>query len=110
MYAKYTDSVSNAVQSIPSYSVLDVAPNFTIAVNDASGSLTESQVQEGMTFMDTANPEFAGITVTGGNGAFTVASAAENGKFVEGNTYQLTLTDDKLVLPRTRRDDKYLCF
>lgn len=96
LYAKYTDSIDNAVQSTPSYSVLDVAPDFTIAVHDASGNLTVPEVQAGMTFTDTANPDFAGITVTGGNGAFTVASAAENGKFVEGNTYQLTLTDDKL--------------
>ncbi|MFC4305212.1 InlB B-repeat-containing protein [Cohnella boryungensis] len=96
LYAKYIDSVSNAVQSIPSYSVLDVAPGFTIAVNDATGSLTASEVQEGMTFEDTANADFAGITVTGANGLFTVTSAAEDGKFVEGNTYQLTLTDDNL--------------
>ncbi|WP_411735586.1 InlB B-repeat-containing protein [Paenibacillus sp. M2] len=96
LYAKYTDSIDNAVQSTPSYSVLDVAPDFTIAVHDASGNLTVSEVQAGMTFTDTANPDFAGVTVTGGNGAFTVASAAEDGKFVEGNTYQLTLTDDSL--------------
>jgi len=96
LYAKYTDSIDRAVQSVPSYSVLDVAPNFTIKVQDSSGSLTESQVKEGMTFVDTANPEFEGVTVSGGNGVFTVSSAAENGKFVEGNTYQLTLTDDSL--------------
>ncbi|NMI06828.1 hypothetical protein HF638_22840 [Paenibacillus sp. SZ31] len=96
LYAKYTDSLDSAVQSVPSYSVLDVAPNFTIKVQDSSGSLTESQVKEGMTFVDTANPEFEGVTVSGGNGVFTVSSAAENGKFVEGNTYQLTLTDDSL--------------
>ncbi|MGE6667117.1 InlB B-repeat-containing protein [Paenibacillus xylanexedens] len=96
LYAKYTDSVENAVQSTPSYSVLDVAPDFTIAVHDASGNLTVPEVQAGMTFTDTANPDFAGITVTGGNGAFTVASAAEDGKFVEGNTYQLTLNSDNL--------------
>ncbi|KAA8753884.1 InlB B-repeat-containing protein, partial [Paenibacillus sp. UASWS1643] len=96
LYAKYTDSIDNAVQSTPSYSVLDVAPDFTIAVHDASGNLTVSEVQAGMTFTDTANPDFAGVTVTGGNGAFTVASAAEDGKFVEGNTYQLTLTDNSL--------------
>lgn len=96
LYAKYTDSIDRAVQSVPSYSVLDVAPNFTIKVQDSSGSLTESQVKEGMNFVDTANPEFEGVTVSGGNGVFTVSSAAENGKFVEGNTYQLTLTDDSL--------------
>ncbi|WP_339787703.1 InlB B-repeat-containing protein [Paenibacillus sp. FSL R7-0313] len=96
LYAKYTDSIDRAVQSVPSYSVLDVAPNFTIKVQDSSGSLTESQVKEGMTFVDTANPEFEGVTVSGGNGVFTVASAAEDGKFVEGNTYQLELTNDKL--------------
>ncbi|WP_339257986.1 InlB B-repeat-containing protein [Paenibacillus sp. FSL R5-0713] len=96
LYAKYTDSIDNAVQSTPSYSVLDVAPDFTIAVNDASGNLTVSEVQANMTFSDTANPDFAGITVTGGNGAFTVASAAEDGRFVEGNTYQLKLNSDNL--------------
>lgn len=96
LYAKYIDSVSNAVQSIPSYSAMDVAPGFTITVNDATGSLTAPQVKAGMTFKDIANPDFAGITVTGGNGLFTVASAAEDGKFVEGDTYQLTLTDDNL--------------
>lgn len=96
LYAKYIDSVSHAVQSIPSYSVMDVAPGFKIAVNDETGSLTASQVKAGMTFKDIANPDFAGITVTGGNGLFTVASAAEDGKFVEGDTYQLTLTDDNL--------------
>lgn len=96
LYAKYIDSVSNAIQSIPSYSVLNVAPSFTIAVNDASGSLTALDVQERITFEDTSDPDFAGITVTGGNGLFTVASAAEDGLFTEGNTYQLTLTDDNL--------------
>nr|WP_285859148.1 InlB B-repeat-containing protein [Paenibacillus sp. MER 99-2] len=96
LYAKYTDSVNNAVQSTPSYAVLDVAPNFTVTVQDASSSLTVSEVKAGMTFTDTANPDFEGVTVTGGNGNFTVASAAEDGKFVEGNTYQLTLTDDRL--------------
>ncbi|WP_179090274.1 InlB B-repeat-containing protein [Paenibacillus sp. FSL H8-0548] len=96
LYAKYLDSVDNAVQTTPSHSVLDVSPNFTIAVIDASGNLTASEVKAGMTFKDTANPDFAGITVTEGNGHFAVDSAAEDGKFVEGNTYQLTLKDDNL--------------
>ncbi len=96
LYAKYMDNVSNAVQSIPSYSALDVAPDFTIAVYDETGSLTASEVQAGMKFDDIANPDSAGITVTGANGLFTVASAAEDGRFEEGNTYQLTLTDDNL--------------
>lgn len=97
LYAKYTDSVDSAVQSTPSYSILDVATNYTIAVQDTSGSLTASEVKARMTFEDTANPEFEGITVTGGNGDFTVASAVEGGHFVEGNTYELTLTDDSLT-------------
>lgn len=97
LYAKYTDRVDSAVQSTPSYSVLDVATNYTIAVQDTSGSLTASEVKARMTFQDTANPEFEGITVTGGNGKFTVASAVEGGHFVEGNTYELTLTDDNLT-------------
>jgi uncharacterized repeat protein (TIGR02543 family) len=96
LYAKYMDSVDNAVQTTPSHSMLDVSPNFTIAVIDASGNLTASEVKAGMTFKDIANPDFAGITVTQGNDRFTVASAAEGGEFVEGNTYQLTLTDDNL--------------
>ncbi|WP_162309378.1 InlB B-repeat-containing protein [Cohnella abietis] len=96
LYAKYIDSVNNAVQSTPSYSKMDVAPGFTIAVNDATGSLTASEVQAGIAFEDTSNPDFAGITVTGKNGLFTVASAADDGLFTEGNTYQLTLTDDNL--------------
>lgn len=95
LYAKYTDSVDSAVQSVPSYSVLDVAPEFTIKVQ-APGGMKASEVEAGMTFKDTANPEFEGVKVSGGNGVFTVSSAAENGKFVEGNTYQLTLTDDSL--------------
>ncbi|WP_337102002.1 InlB B-repeat-containing protein [Paenibacillus sp. YIM B09110] len=96
LYAKYMDNVSNAVQSVPSYSVLDVAPDFTIAVYDETGSLTASEVQAGMTFHDIADPDSAAITVTGSNGRFTVASAAEDGQFEEGNTYQLTLTDENL--------------
>ncbi|WP_434752918.1 InlB B-repeat-containing protein [Paenibacillus amylolyticus] len=96
LYAKYTDSVENAVQRTPSYSVLNVKPNFTLTLKDASGSLTVAEVKAGLTFVDTANSDFAGVKVTGGNGLFTVASAAENGKFVEGNTYQLTLTDENL--------------
>ncbi|GEM_PF-5771139 len=52
-----------------------------IAVNDATGSLTASEVQERITFEDTSDPDFAGITVTGGNGLFTVASAADDGLF-----------------------------
>jgi len=94
LYAKYIDHVSNAVQSVPSYSILDVAPSFTIAIEDATGSLTASEVQARMTFEDTSDPDFTGITVTGTNGHFTLA--AEGGQFTEGHTYQLTLTDDKL--------------
>ncbi|WEK54567.1 MAG: InlB B-repeat-containing protein [Candidatus Cohnella colombiensis] len=101
LYAKYIDNVSNAVQSTPSVSLLDVAPNFTIAVNDESGNLTETDVLNRMMFNDIAADPVRdsppGITVTAGaNGRFTVASAAEDGLFEEGNTYQLTLTDDNL--------------
>jgi len=96
LYAKYTDSVENAVQRTPSYSVLNVEPDFTITLQDASGSLSVTDVQDGLTFVDTANPDFAGVKVTGDNGLFTVASAAADGKFVEGNTYQLTLTNENL--------------
>jgi hypothetical protein len=97
LYAKYIDSVSNVVQRTPSYSVLDVAPGFTIAINDASGSLTASEVQAGLAFEDTSNSDFEGIEVTESNGLFTVASAAEDKQFTEGHTYQLTLTDDNLT-------------
>jgi uncharacterized repeat protein (TIGR02543 family) len=97
LYAKYMDNVSHAVKSVPSYSVLDVAPSFTIAVNDTTGGLTAPEVQAGMTFIDTANPDVTEIAVTGANGLFTVSSAAEGGRFVEGHTYQLTLTDDNLT-------------
>nr|WP_239566016.1 InlB B-repeat-containing protein [Paenibacillus sacheonensis] len=96
LYAKYIDNVSHGVESIPSYSVLDVAPDFTIAVDDETGNLTASEVKAGMTFNDIANPDAAEVTVTGSNGRFTVASATEDGRFEEGNTYQLTLTDDSL--------------
>ncbi|MGQ8874138.1 InlB B-repeat-containing protein [Paenibacillus sp. TSA_86.1] len=96
LYAKYTDSVENAVQRTPSYSVLNVEPDFTITLQDASGSLSATDVKDGLTFIDTANPDFAGVKVTGDNGLFTVASAAADGKFVEGNTYQLTLTNENL--------------
>ncbi|QJD84731.1 InlB B-repeat-containing protein [Cohnella herbarum] len=94
LYAKYIDNVSNAVRSTPSYSVLDVAPSFTIAIADATGSLTASEVQELMKFEDTSNPDFTGISVTGANGLFSLA--AKGGQFTEGHTYQLTLTDDNL--------------
>lgn len=98
LYAKYTDRVEKVVQNTPSYSALDVSPSLTITIQDMTGKLTASEVQAGMTFVDTANPNLAGggITVTGGNGTFTVASAAEDGKFVEGNTYELTLKSDDL--------------
>ncbi|ANY67551.1 hypothetical protein BBD42_14520 [Paenibacillus sp. BIHB 4019] len=96
LYAKYIDQVSNAVQSIPSYSVMDVAPGFTITVNDASGNLTAEEVKAGMTFVDTADPDFTGISVIGMTGTFNVVSAAVDGRFEEGHTYQLTLTNDSL--------------
>ncbi|WP_168735955.1 InlB B-repeat-containing protein [Cohnella fermenti] len=96
LYAKYIDNVSNAIQSVPSYSMLDVEPGYTIAINDVTGTLTATEVQAGITLEDIANPDSAGITVTGGSGLFTAASAAEGGLFAEGNTYQLTLTDDRL--------------
>lgn len=97
LYAKYTDSVEKVVQNTPSYAALDVSPSLTITIQDVTGKLTASEVQAGMTFVDTANPNATGgITVTGGNGIFTVASAAEDGKFVEGNTYELTLKSDDL--------------
>jgi len=95
LYAKYMDNVSKFVKSIPNYSVLDVAPGFTITVNDTTGGLTASEVQARMTFVDMANPDSAGIAVTGADGRFTVA--AKGGQFVEGHTYQLTLTDDNLT-------------
>ncbi|WP_434748686.1 InlB B-repeat-containing protein [Paenibacillus amylolyticus] len=97
LYAKYIDNVSNAVENNPGYSVLDVEPNFTIAVNAVSSSMTAAEVKAGMTFIDTAYPDPIEPAVTSANGHFTVASAAEDGKFVEGNTYQLTLTDDRLT-------------
>ncbi|CAM4188287.1 InlB B-repeat-containing protein [Saccharibacillus endophyticus] len=96
LYAKYTDRLDDAVESIPSYSVLDVAPNYTITLKDETASLTIEDVKAGIEFIDTANPSFEGVEVAGGNGVFTVSSAAEEGKFVEGNTYQLTLTDENL--------------
>ncbi|WP_341279372.1 InlB B-repeat-containing protein [Paenibacillus sp. FSL H8-0537] len=96
LYAKYIDNVSNAVQSIPSYSVLDVAPGFTITVNDASGKLTAEEVKAGMTFVDTAGPDSTGISVIGMQGTFNVVSAAEDGRFEEGHTYELTLMNDNL--------------
>ncbi|GGD80980.1 InlB B-repeat-containing protein [Paenibacillus nasutitermitis] len=96
LYAKYMTSVNRAVESIPSVTVLDQAPTFTIDVTDATGKMTAAQVKAGMTFESSANPAFAGIVVTGANGHFTVASAAQDGKFEEGNTYQLTLSDTNL--------------
>ncbi|WP_230986678.1 InlB B-repeat-containing protein [Cohnella fermenti] len=96
LYANYITGPDRAVESIPSVTVLDQAPTFTIDVIDATGSMTAAQVQEGMTFEAMANPAFAGIVVTGANGRFTVASAAQDGEFEEGNTYQLTLTDKNL--------------
>ena len=97
LYAKYIDNVSNAVVNIPSHSKLDVAPSFTIAVNAGSNSMTADQVRAGMTFIDVTNPDPVEPAITGANGSFTVASAAKDGMFVEGNTYQLTLTDDRLT-------------
>ncbi|MGO4348418.1 InlB B-repeat-containing protein [Paenibacillus sp. MCAF9] len=94
LYAKYVDSVEEAVQSIPSITILDQTPSFTAQVNDATGSMTADQVKAGLKFESPANPAFAGIEVTGSNGRFTVA--AKGGKFEEGNTYQLTLTDTNL--------------
>ncbi|MFD2672162.1 InlB B-repeat-containing protein [Marinicrinis sediminis] len=94
LYAKYTESVNEAVQSIPSVTILDQAPSFTIGLNDATSSMTIDQVKAGLTFASPANPDFAGIEVTGSNGQFTVA--AKDGAFEEGNTYQLTLTDTNL--------------
>ncbi|QJD85646.1 S-layer homology domain-containing protein [Cohnella herbarum] len=94
LYAKYIDSVEEAVQSIPSITVLDQAPSFKIKVTDTTGSLTAEQVKAGIKFESPANPQFAGIEVTGSNGQFTVA--AKGGAFEEGNTYRLTLTDTKL--------------
>ncbi|MFK7693050.1 InlB B-repeat-containing protein [Paenibacillus sp. HJGM_3] len=96
LYAKYIESVDRAVQSVPSVTVLDQAPSFTIGVNDATGRMTASQVKAAMEFGSPANPQFAGIAVTGANGHFTVASAAQDGNFEEGNTYQLTLKDTNL--------------
>ncbi|QCT04836.1 cell wall/surface repeat protein [Paenibacillus algicola] len=94
LYAKYIDSVHEAVQSIPSVTVLDQSPRFTLGIQEATGSLTAEQVRAGMTFEAPANPGFAGIQVTGSQGTFT--AAAQEGAFEEGNTYQVTLTDDKL--------------
>ncbi|MBH5319380.1 InlB B-repeat-containing protein [Paenibacillus sp. GSMTC-2017] len=94
LYAKYIESVDEAVQSIPSITVLDQAPSLTIKVIDTTGSMTVDQVKAGMKFDSPANPQFAGIEVTGSNGQFTVAAAG--GAFEEGNTYRLTLTDTNL--------------
>ena len=96
LYAKYTDSVDSALQSVPSYSVLDVAPDYSIQVEDATGSLTQAEVKSAMAFVDISNPESEGVAVEGSSGLFTIRSAAEDGKFVEGHTYQLTLKDGNL--------------
>lgn len=96
LYANYISSPDSAVASIPSITVLDQAPSFSIQVNDATGKMTAAQVKAGMSFESSANPAFAGIIVTGSNGRFRVASAAQDGKFEEGNTYQITLTDSNL--------------
>ncbi len=98
LYAKYTDSIDTAVQSVPSYSVLDVAPDYKIMVQDTTGNLTEAQVKAAMTVIDTSNPDFAGVSVTAGSGGtFTIASATDGGNFVEGHTYELTLKSDDLT-------------
>ncbi|ASS67580.2 MULTISPECIES: InlB B-repeat-containing protein [unclassified Paenibacillus] len=94
LYAKYIESLDDAVQSIPSITVLDQAPSFTIKVDDATGNMTVDQVKAGMKFESPGNPQFAGIEVTGSHGQFIVV--AKGGAFEEGNTYQLTLTDAHL--------------
>lgn len=94
LYAKYIGSVNEAVQSIPSITVLDQAPSFTVGVNAAAAGMTANQAKAGMTFESPANPQFAGIQVTGSDGHFTVA--AKDGAFEEGYTYRLTLTDSRL--------------
>jgi uncharacterized repeat protein (TIGR02543 family) len=97
LYAKYVENISDAVQSIPSVTLLDQAPNFTIHVL-AANDMTLAQVEEGMIFESLDNPHFAGIVVKGSSasGDFTVKSAAQDGEFEEGDTYRLTLTDANL--------------
>ncbi|WP_337103818.1 InlB B-repeat-containing protein [Paenibacillus sp. YIM B09110] len=94
LYARYITSLDSAVTTVPSVSVLDQAPSFTVQVKDATGKMTAGQVLAGIKFESPANPAFAGIVVTGSKGQFTVA--AKSGAFEEGNTYQLKLTDTNL--------------
>ncbi|WP_171056316.1 InlB B-repeat-containing protein [Paenibacillus sinopodophylli] len=95
LYANYIASLDAAVKSTPNTYAMEQAPNFKIAVKDSSGKMTAAAVQAAMTFTSPSNPDFAGITVAGSNGSFTVA--AKNGVFEEGSTYQITLNDASLT-------------
>jgi len=97
VYAKYMEHIIQTAKYTPINSVMDVDQNFTITVLDKSREMSETEVLASIAFEDVANPEGPGIAVTGGDGRFTVASAAEGRKFEEGNTYELTLEDDSLI-------------
>ncbi|QJD85002.1 S-layer homology domain-containing protein [Cohnella herbarum] len=79
----------------PNAYAMDQAPNFKIAVKDSTGKMTATAVQAGITFKSPSNPNFAGISVTGSKGNFTVA--AKGGVFEEGSTYQIALTNKNLT-------------
>ncbi|WP_337100091.1 S-layer homology domain-containing protein [Paenibacillus sp. YIM B09110] len=95
LYANYIASPDDAVNITPNAYAMDQSPNFRITVKDSTGKMTAAAVQAGMTFKSPSNPDFAGITVSGSNGNFTVA--AKNGVFEEGSTYQITLNDTSLA-------------
>ncbi|MFC3788699.1 InlB B-repeat-containing protein [Paenibacillus sp. GCM10012307] len=95
LYANYIASSDDAVKIIPNAYAMDQAPNFKITVTDSTGKMTAAAVQAGMKFKSPSNPDFAGITVTGSKGNFTVA--AKNSAFEAGNTYQINLTNKNLT-------------
>ncbi|MHA7966740.1 InlB B-repeat-containing protein [Paenibacillus sp. CAU 1782] len=95
LYAHYLAYSDDAVILTPNAYAMDQKPNFKIAVKDSTGKMTAAAVQAGISFKSPSNPDFAGISITGSNGSFSIA--AKNDVFEEGNTYQLTLNDTNLA-------------
>ena len=97
LYARYMENIMQTATYTPVSSVMDVDAGFTIAVTDESGEMTQDEVLESIIFEDISDPDAPGIRVTGGAGSFILTSAAEDGRFGEGNTYRLTLEDERLT-------------
>ncbi len=87
-------------------SAADRAPGFEIQVR-SSDSMTAEAVKDALRLEVLDDTPFDGLSVTGGDGAFTVAAV---GGYARGASYKLTLLDDALTFAGESDSVRTYCF